>query len=161
MTILGIDPGTTRVGYGLIETGRELRHLAHGTLLPNETVKDYSELAIKNAESLDNIIEKYRPGLVGIEKLFFAKNVKTGMAVAQMRGALMLEIAKNGIPIEEYSPSEIKNSVTSYGLAGKKEVAKMVAIILRLKSLSGLDDASDALAVAITAALRMPPNSSK
>ncbi len=153
MIILGIDPGSARIGYGLIEkSGSALNLIRCGTL---EISKGESGARIlETAAGISKIIKKYRPELIGIEKLYFAKNVKTGMAVAQTRGAIILEISKLKLPIKELSPSEVKLSVTGYGLADKKAVSKMVSLILKIPEgeLKVYDDATDALAIAITAA---------
>ena len=148
---MGIDPGSTRIGYGIIKKdGGLLTALNYGVIEIKRT--GTAELILKAAKEISKLIKKYRPDAVGIEKIYFSKNVKTGIEVAQARGALILEISKKRIPIKEFSPSEIKLTVAGYGLADKKAVAKMVAIILNLKELTGvLDDASDALAIAIAA----------
>jgi len=152
MVIIGIDPGSTRIGYGVIRSDKNLEFIDCGIIeIKQERTGDR---IIEAAKKISKIIKKYQPELAGIEKIYFSKNVKTGIAVAQTRGALILEISKNRIPIKEFSPSEIKLVVTGYGLADKKAVAKMAAKILSLEKLTGvLDDASDALAIAITAAL--------
>jgi crossover junction endodeoxyribonuclease RuvC len=152
MTILGIDPGTTRVGFGIIsEEKGKLKLIDYGVIESapkQELVKSISE----NCKKISEIIKKYKPDMAGIEKLYFSKNVKTGISVAQNRGAIILELAKENIKIKELSPSEIKSSVAGYGLADKKAVAKMAAIILGIKEgLKGYDDASDAVAIAIAA----------
>ncbi|MDD5547916.1 MAG: crossover junction endodeoxyribonuclease RuvC [Candidatus Pacebacteria bacterium] len=155
MIILGIDPGSTRIGYGVILSKNGLSLIDYGTIEIKR--KESGKLILEAAQKLSSLIKKYKPEIVGIEKLFFLKNVKTGIEVAQTRGALMLEIAKQNIPTKEYSPSEIKLTVAGYGLADKKAISKMVAISLNLKAseLKGYDDATDALAVAITTAAHL------
>lgn len=152
MIILGIDPGSTRIGYGIISDNKKLALIDYGTIEIGRKKTDL--LILEASKKLEVLIKKHKPELVGIEKLYFVKNIKTGIEVAQTRGALILEIAKHNIPIKEFSPSEIKLAVTGYGLADKKAVAKMVAILLGLGKnyLKGHDDATDALAVAITTA---------
>ncbi len=168
MIILGIDPGSTRIGYGIISTGRELSMVAYGvieidrkkiSLSCHGSHNELAQLLQQASAGLRELITTYQPEKIGIEKLFFTKNVKTGIEVAQARGALINEMAHYQIPIEEYTPSEIKLSVTGYGNADKKSVAKMVAKILRMDSVKGYDDASDALAVAITASQKREWNS--
>lgn len=160
MIILGIDPGSTRIGYGIISTGKELSAVAYGVIeISRKKISaskhgSHNELAqlLQQASSgLRDLITTYEPEKIGIEKLFFTKNVKTGIEVAQARGALINEMARYQIPIEEFTPSEIKLAVTGYGNADKKSVAKMTAKILHMDSIEGHDDASDALAVAIAA----------
>ncbi|MBI4992403.1 MAG: crossover junction endodeoxyribonuclease RuvC [Candidatus Harrisonbacteria bacterium] len=151
MIILGIDPGSTRIGYGIIENNKNLELIDYGVI---EVKRKESALLLKEiAAKLSDLIQKYKPELAGIEKLYFSKNVKTGIEVAQARGAIILEISRHQIPIKEFSPSEIKIAVTNYGLADKKSVAKMVSRILNVEKLGGFDDASDALAIAITTAM--------
>jgi crossover junction endodeoxyribonuclease RuvC len=152
MIILGIDPGSTRIGYGVIAGPRKLELIDYGTInnKREETSKLISNISVKISE----LIRKHQPDIVGIEKLYFSKNVKTGIEVAQARGAIISEVAKAGIPLKEFGPSEIKLSVTNYGLADKKAVSKMAAKILGVEKISGFDDASDALAIAITTAMK-------
>ena len=149
MKILGIDPGSIRVGYGIISGNKKLLLVDYGVIEAERKKSDalISEIAGKISE----LIKKYKPDLVGIEKIYFSKNVKTGIEVAQTRGAIILEVTKYKIPIVELSPSEVKLAVTGYGLSDKKGVAKMVAKILNTEKLVGFDDASDALAIAIAA----------
>lgn len=153
MIILGVDPGSSRIGYGIIsEEGKKLKLLDYG-IIESKPKQEPSAVISENCKKLSEIIKKYKPKIAGIEKIFFAKNIKTGISVAQNRGALILELTKTGIKIREFSPSEIKSSITGYGLADKKAVSKMAAIILNIKEgLKGYDDASDAVAIAIAAA---------
>lgn len=151
---MGIDPGSTRIGYGLIKTDGGLSALSYGIIEIKR--REMGGLILKAAEEISKLIKKYRPDVAAIEKIYFSKNVKTGIEVAQTRGAIALEIARQKIPIKELSPSEIKLAVTGYGLADKKAVAKMTARLLGLEKIKGLDDASDALAIAIAANGRKP-----
>ncbi|RJP44910.1 crossover junction endodeoxyribonuclease RuvC [Candidatus Parcubacteria bacterium] len=151
MTILGIDPGTRRIGYGVIRReGSQLRFVAAGLL----TVENTNNLgAIRDAKSqLDALIKKFKPGLIAIERLFFSKNRKTGIEVAQARGVMLLGATEAGVPVKEYTPSQVKSILTGYGFADKKSVLKMVRITLSEPDLDVIDDASDALAVAISGA---------
>lgn len=151
MIILGIDPGSTRIGFGIISGNKNLELIDYGVIEVKR--KETALLLEEIAKKISALIKKYKPALAGIEKIYFAKNVKTGIEVAQARGAIILEISKYQIPIKEFSPSEVKISVTNYGLADKKAVSKMVSKILNIKKLKGFDDASDALAIAITTAM--------
>jgi len=152
MVILGIDPGTKRAGYGLIRTeGSKLALITAGTL----KVSQLGEKALVLQEvhtGLGKLWEEYKPDILAIEKLFFAKNRKTAIAVAEARGVIILGAEEHGITIREYSPTEVKASITGYGGADKKAVLKMVRLILRAPDLTVIDDASDALALAIVAA---------
>ncbi len=148
MIILGIDPGTTRLGFGVIsKEGGILRYIASGVIGVNKT-DVYSKLK-KIEEDLGGVIKKYRPVVCGVEKLFFAKNTKTALAVSEARGVIVLVVGNNKIPIEEYTPNEIKSAVAGYGNADKKVIEKMVGLILKDKNIRGLDDVFDALAIAI------------
>lgn len=147
---LGIDPGTRRVGYGLVRReGNELIYLAAG-ILKIEGVDDASALE-ETKVGTGALIKKYRPDALGVEKLFFAKNQKTAMAVAQARGAILLAAQEAGILIKEYAPNEVKLGIAGYGFADKKAVFKMVRLTLKKPDLAVIDDASDALALAIMA----------
>ena len=151
MTILGIDPGTSRIGYGLIGKDRgAIKFLDAGILKIKTSGKEHSLAQIKNG--IDSLIKKWRPGVLAVEKLYFSKNQKTAMEVAQARGVILLAGLEAGIEVREYSPNEIKSGVAGYGFADKKAIAKMVNLILRTPRLKIIDDASDALAIAIFAA---------
>jgi crossover junction endodeoxyribonuclease RuvC len=100
----------------------------------------------------DRLIKKYTPDIMGIEKLYFVKNQKTAIAVAQARGVILLSARERGIPVKEYAPNEVKLGIAGYGFADKKAVLKMVRLILGKHDLKIIDDASDALAIAIVAA---------
>lgn len=148
MIAMGIDPGTRRIGYGVVEAeGNNVKLLAAG-ILPIYSGEDQAAL-VEAKNEMDSLCEKYSPDIVGVEKLFFVRNQKTGIAVAQARGVILLCAKEHGIPIKEYAPSEVKLGVTGYGSADKKAVLKMVRLILNEKDLEVIDDASDALALAI------------
>ncbi len=155
MIALGIDPGTRRIGYGIVKTaGNETRLLAAGIL--NITSTDDAGALVETRRDIDTLIKKYRPEVVGVEKLFFAKNRKTAIAVAQARGVILLAARERRIPIREYTPNEVKLGVAGYGSADKKAVLKMVRLILDRQDLAVIDDASDALALAIIAGTPEP-----
>lgn len=153
MIVLGIDPGSTRIGYGLIEKNK-------GVLVFKKTgvieiaAQDAGIKLIKLASELKKILAESKPDVIGIEKIFFTKNIKTGIAVAEARGVIMLTAAASGAHIMEFTPQEVKQAVTNYGGAGKKAVARMVSLLLGIPPLNILDDATDALAIAITATHR-------
>jgi len=149
MIILGIDPGTAIIGYGVIESdGDRHKVLEVGTL---RTSKDLllSQRLKKIYKGITELLEMYEPDEVAIEQLFFSKNVKTAMSVSQARGVLLLGCVKWDKPIFEYSPVQIKQSITGYGKAPKDQVMKMVCYILNLKEPPKPDDAADALAIAM------------
>lgn len=146
--ILGIDPGSSRLGYGLIEKqGSQLRFLRAGTLEIKE--RDLNQKLLYLANDFKRLLTNSKPQLVVIEKIYFSKNVKTAIEVAQARGVIIFLTMDHKIPILEVSPQQAKSAVTSYGAADKKAVAKMVSILLKRPLLDKLDDTSDALAIAI------------
>jgi len=148
---LGIDPGTATTGYGLVRLARdgELVAVKYGVIL---TPKDASAPARLEMiyDQMRDIIKEHKPDTAAVEKLFFARNVTTGIAVGQARGVVMLALQKAGIEAFEYTPKEIKNAVAGYGGADKRQVQEMVRALLQLDSIPKPDDAADALAVAIT-----------
>lgn len=149
MKVLGIDPGTTRIGYGLIESrGNTITLLDSGLL--TITAKETHHRLVDLAASYADLLRKEQPELVTFEKLFFAKNVKTGLDVAQARGVLLYLTAKEGIPFLEFSPSEVKSNIAGYGSADKHAVATMVKRITGVQKIEGPDDVTDAIAIAIT-----------
>ncbi len=153
MIILGIDPGTNRVGYGIIsEDERNTVHIAHGCVdLKSDKVNNL--LVLKTIyHEISRLIQKYKPEVVAVEKLFFFKNKKTVIEVSQARGVIVLAALEAGIAVREFTPLEVKQAVSAYGLADKKAVQKMVRIILNLQEEPKPDDAADALAVAICCA---------
>ncbi len=153
MIILGIDPGTRRMGYGLIKkTGKKIELVDAGLIKINSTDDLGALLEIKNGVS--SILAKNKPAILAIEKLFFMKNQKTGIRVAEARGVVLSLAVEAGITVQEFSPSEVKLSLTGYGSADKKAVLKMVKLILKTPELDVIDDASDALALAIISADR-------
>ena len=155
MIVIGIDPGTTRIGYGVVEYNKSrLTCLAYGTI-GKEKIDRFDNL--KGVETdLSEIIKKYKPNRAGIEKLFFFKNQKTVMGVSEMRGVLLLTLAKNNLPIFEFTPPQVKQAISAYGKAEKGQVQRMVQLLLNLKEPIKPDDAADALALAISGAGRLP-----
>lgn len=149
MKILGIDPGMAIVGYSIVDfDGTDVVLLNSGSI---KTSKDDTESArlLEIFEDITTIIEKYKPDIASIEKLFFFKNQKTVMPVAAARGVIMMALERCGIPTFEYTPMEVKQILTGYGRADKKEVGDMVKIALRGLELPKLDDTVDAMAIAI------------
>lgn len=150
---LGIDPGTHRIGYGAIQVNGSKFFLIKKGVITNK-IKGYSSNQLPFLyQSIRDLIKETSPNIIAIEKLFFAKNQSTAMTVAEARGVILLAIAQKKIPIKEFTPNTIKQSITGYGSADKKSVLKMVSIILNFKENDLIDDASDALAIAMTAAL--------
>ena len=151
MKILGIDPGIGICGFGLIETsGRtEARALDYGAV--TTTVDDpLPARLLELYNSLSEVFDECKPEVVAVEKLFFSKNVTTGIAVAEARGIVLLVAEQHNLPVYEYSPNQIKLSLTGYGAATKTQIEEMVRVHLGLDKKPKPDDAADALAVAIT-----------
>jgi crossover junction endodeoxyribonuclease RuvC len=154
MIVLGIDPGTASMGYGVIErTGANLRAVDYGCLEtpPEQTLP---ERLLTLHAGMTELLEMHRPSLVAVERLFFSRNVQTALAVGQARGVVLLAAAQAEVPAREATPSEVKSAVAGYGAADKEQVARMVALVLGLPTAPTPDDAADALAVAIWAANR-------
>lgn len=149
--ILGIDPGIADTGYGVIKAeGSKLSCLTYGTIKTKPSADLITRLESLHLE-LDKIIKKYQPDLAAVEQLFFNKNVRTALIVGQARGVVLLTLKQNKLAIIDYTPSQVKSAVAAYGQASKKQVQKMVKLILNLKDIPQPDDAADALAVAICA----------
>lgn len=147
--ILGLDPGTAITGWGVIVEKRKEPHLkAFGCIETSKHKSDVERLQ-EIASDLEEVIDKYKPDEVAIEDLFFFKNLKTAMKVSQARGVLLLISAQNKVSVAEYTPLQIKQALTGYGRADKKQVQIMVKNVLKLKAVPKPDDAADALAAAI------------
>lgn len=147
MKILGIDPGTTRIGYGLVEKSKGIRLLECG-LISGEGVPQEKRLLVLD-KKLAQLIKKASPDLICVEKLFFARNKKTAISVAEARGVVMLNAQKADIRTLEFTPSEIKSVVAGDGQTSKKGVERAVCLTLKLDSIPGPDDVSDAVAIAL------------
>ncbi len=157
MRVLGIDPGTARTGYGIVERdGNALKVVDFGCL---ETLSSAppAERLLSIHRAVMHLIELHRPEMVGVERLFFNRNVQTAFAVGQARGVVLLAAATHGLPVLEYGPHEVKIAVTGYGRADKGQVQRMVQALLGLAELPRPDDAADALAVAICLAHGLRP----
>jgi crossover junction endodeoxyribonuclease RuvC len=150
MLVIGIDPGTATTGYGLIEEDehKEIRVVTYG-IIKTEPDELAENRLLEIFDQLNELLLLHHPDSGAVEKLFFQKNVTTAIAVGQARGVIMLSLAKNKIPLAEYTPNEVKQAVTGYGGADKKQVQEMVKTILNLKSIPKPDDAADALAIAL------------
>lgn len=151
LTILGIDPGIADTGYGIITShDHKIVPLAYGSIVTNKKLSPGDRLE-QLEQKLKAIIIAYKPDVVGIEQLFFCNNAKTIISVGQARGVIILTAAKNKLLIKEFTPLQVKQGVTGYGQADKKQVQQMVKTILGLKQIPQPDDAADALAIAICA----------
>lgn len=150
MIILGIDPGTRRMGFGVIEKNGSLLRYVDAGLLEIKSSRDIDALK-EIKDGLQKIFAAHKPELMAIEKLFFSKNRKTALQVAEARGVALLFGKENGLETREFSPNEVKSALTGYGAADKKAVLKMVGLRLKKPGLNIIDDAADALALAIVA----------
>jgi crossover junction endodeoxyribonuclease RuvC len=148
MIVMGFDPGTARLGYGVIDSQPEPEAIDFGVIATEATVTmEMRLLAIH--ETVGALIDRFQPSAIAVELLFFARNVTTAMTVGQARGVILLSAAQRGIAVAEYAPSQVKQAVVGYGKADKRQMQEMVRIILGLESVPQPDDAADALAVAI------------
>jgi len=149
MRILGIDPGMAIVGYGLIEYDNEKPVLINsGSIQTNKNLSD-SERLLEIFNDLSTLVEELKPDCASVENLFFFKNQKTVIPVAEARGVILTVLQKYKIPTYSYTPMEVKQVLTGYGRAEKKEVEQMVKISLNTDTLPKLDDTVDAIAIAI------------
>jgi crossover junction endodeoxyribonuclease RuvC len=150
MRILGIDPGTGILGFGVIEAAQGKLELVDAGVIRTPVHEDDAVRLQTIYEELTDIIASTQPTVMSVEKLFFARNVTTAMTVAQARGVVLLCGRQAGMEICEYTPLQIKMAITSYGKADKKQVQEMVRVLLALKEVPKPDDCADALAAAIT-----------
>ncbi|MDO8626156.1 MAG: crossover junction endodeoxyribonuclease RuvC [Candidatus Magasanikbacteria bacterium] len=153
MRILGIDPGFGRLGYGVIEqkkSGQDWQALTYGCISTNPKATFVERLKDIHEELVD-LIKEYQPTRVAVEQIFYFKNAKTVIDVAQARGVVILTAVEAGLPVDEFTPLQVKQAITGYGRAEKGQMQKMVGVILKIKEPIKSDDAADALAVALTA----------
>ena len=149
MKILGIDPGMAIVGYGLIEyKDDKIELLTSGSIQTDKNSTD-SQRLLEIFNDLSTVVDKYKPDSASVENLFFFKNQKTVIPVAEARGVILTVLQKFNIPTFSYTPMEVKQVLTGYGRAEKKEVEQMVKIALETETLPKLDDTVDAIAIAI------------
>lgn len=148
MLILGIDPGIAITGYGLLECkGDDIKIVASGSLQTSKNKSAQERLAELYADMLE-IIKTYKPDVAAIEELFYFKNMKTVIPVAQARGVIIMALAQNGIELAEYTPLQVKQTITGFGRATKDEVKQMTQIALN-QPMPKLDDTVDAIAIAL------------
>ncbi|MDQ3158588.1 MAG: crossover junction endodeoxyribonuclease RuvC [bacterium] len=157
MRIIGIDPGTGILGFGVIDVfDNEIKCVDAGVIKtpPHQADSDRLKTIF---DELKEIIEEHKPKVMAVEKLFFSKNVTTAMSVSQARGVVLLLGKQNKCELHEYNPMEIKQALTGYGKATKQQVQEMVRTVLKLKEIPKPDDAADALATAITCSMSIKP----
>ncbi|CAH0119107.1 MULTISPECIES: crossover junction endodeoxyribonuclease RuvC [unclassified Paenibacillus] len=149
MRILGIDPGIAIVGFGFIDkAGSKLTPVQYGSI-QTEAHTPLEERLLQVYEATLQLIDKYKPDTVAMEKLFFNRNVTTAFTVGQARGVMILAAVQRGLSVAEYTPLQVKQAVVGYGKAEKRQVQEMVKMFLRLQAVPKPDDVADALAVAV------------
>ena len=151
MIVLGIDPGTAALGYGIVDSAAgRVREVDHGCLVtsPDRTLP---ERLLEIHALVDELLAVHQPVIVAVERLFFSRNVQTAFAVGQARGVVLLAAAQHGVPVREATPNEVKSAIAGYGAADKAQVQRMVQMVLGMASLPRPDDAADALAIAVWA----------
>ena len=154
MLVLGIDCGCEATGYGLIESDGRSHRLVTAGAIRTSARTPFPERLRQIAEELARLMEAWRPAAVAVEEVFFAANVKSALKLGHVRGVALLEAARAGLPVSEYSPLEVKSSVVGYGRAEKHQVQRMVQSLLELPEPPPSEDAADALAIAICHAHR-------
>lgn len=153
MRILGIDPGTGILGFGVIDVVNQKMTMVEAGVIRTPAHTPHDERLEEIFDGIQEVIAATKPDSFSIEKLFFSRNITTAMTVSEARGVAQLAARKAGLPIAEYTPMQIKQSLTGYGKADKKQVQEMVRLQLGLKEVPKPDDCADALAAAITHAL--------
>jgi len=150
MIVIGIDPGLARVGYGVIEVrNRNPVPICYGCIgtsgkdqsTPGRLLQVYNEVTA--------LIDKYQPAQIAVEKLFFTKNITSGMSVSEARGVILLLAEQRKIPVTEYTPNQVKQAITGSGRADKRQMQEMITRLLRLQEIPRPDDAADALSIAL------------
>ena len=149
MRILGIDPGFATIGFGLITADRGQVHMVTYGAITTPAGLPLSKRLYQISTDMEDLIGQLKPDTISIEELFFNTNITTGIAVAHGRGVILCAAEKCGIPLYEYTPSQVKLAVTGYGKAEKHQVMDMTKRLLKLKSVPRPDDAADALALAL------------
>lgn len=158
MRILGIDPGYATVGFGIVDyQGMYFKTVEYGAIL-TEAHTDFSGRLAQIYEDMNCILERFTPQALAVEKLYFNTNKTTGIMVAEARGVILLACAQHGVPVYEYTPSQVKTAVVGYGKAVKSQVMEMTRRILHLETVPKPDDAADALALAICHGHTAPPD---
>lgn len=149
MRILGIDPGTGILGFGIVEASKGKLQLVDGGVIRTPVKEDDAVRLMTIYDELSDIVADTKPDEMAVEKLFFAQNVTTAMTVAQARGVVLLVGMQANLKIAEYTPLQIKQALTGYGRADKKQIQEMVRVMMNLKEVPKPDDCADAIACAI------------
>ena len=149
MRVLGVDPGSIKSGYGIIDEQENTLIMVEYGVIRTAPKTPLAQRLLQISSRLQQLIAQFHPQVLAIEDIFFAHNVKSALKLGQSRGAILLTAAQAGLDIAEYTPLEVKQSVVGYGRADKSQVQQMVKVLLHLKEIPKPDDAADALAIAI------------
>ncbi|MBO4915785.1 MAG: crossover junction endodeoxyribonuclease RuvC [Oscillospiraceae bacterium] len=149
MRILGIDPGIATIGFGLIDADAGRTQLLKYGVITTEAGLPLAKRLLRIGSDMEELIAQCKPDVISVEELFFNNNITTGIAVAHGRGVILYSAEKCGVPLFEYTPSQVKQAVVGYGKAEKRQVMDMTRRLLKLKTVPRPDDAADALALAI------------
>ena len=149
MRVLGVDPGTIVLGYGLLDAEGDEMTLVHYDCIKCKARSEMSERLLFLHTGLSKAVKKYKPDVMAIESPFVGENVKSALAIGKAQAIVLLIAAQNGIPIYEYSPAQVKHHVADYGASSKEQIQQMVKMLLELDEVPEPHDAADALAVAI------------
>ena len=158
MKILGIDPGYDRLGIAVIEKQKKGKEIVlYSDCLQTSSKESIYKRFLDIGNEVSRVLEKFQPDAVAIETLFITKNQKTAMRVSEVRGIVIYEAVKRGIPVSEYSPMQVKMAITGDGTSDKKMMIKMVPLLVKISSKAVIDDEYDAIAVALTHSARNYP----
>ena len=149
MIILGIDPGYAIVGFGVLRSEQNTQTLLACGAINTPAGLPLSKRLLQIANDLDELIQRFSPEVLAVERLYFGNNVTTGIGFAQARGVILMTAERHGVPIYEYDPSQVKSAVVGYGKAEKHQVMDMTKRLLNLKTVPKPDDAADAVAIAL------------
>jgi crossover junction endodeoxyribonuclease RuvC len=149
MRILGIDPGTATTGFGILDRQYNRFSVIDFGIIETTPDQDMPQRLQKIHQGISWLIKSYQPDELAVEELFFNRNITTAITVGQARGVVLLAAAENNLPVSEYTPLQVKQAITGYGNASKKQVQYMVTNILGLSAIPKPDDAADALAIAV------------
>ena len=149
MRILGIDPGVATIGFGMVEAERGRQRLLQYGVITTPAGIPLSSRLWQISQDMSSLLSQLKPDEAAVEELFFDKNITTGIAVAHGRGVILLELARAGVPVYEYTPMQVKQAVVGYGKAEKRQVMLMTQRLLKMQKIPRPDDAADALALAL------------
>ena len=150
MRILGIDPGVATVGFGVIDTDNGTQTMVQYGAITTRAGLPLATRLVQIGDDMEELIRRFKPDEISVEELFFSKNITTGIAVAHGRGIILYTAEKAGVPVYEYTPMQVKQAITGYGKAEKRQVQEMVKLLLHMDAIVRPDDAADALAIALT-----------